>query len=430
MSSNRTRTTLFVFVAAAAALGCAVDTSKSASASDDVTSVENTDVRAQAVANCWLFATAGWAESLHKGVAGEAVDLSEAYWTYWYWYEQLTGGKIADPVEEHIANTGQWVLGAELIRRYGWMYETDFIPEPDAKSKRHAEAAAYIDASLKSGPLAGTNGAADPALARAELDRAWRLGAEVVGDLDRVFSRGNHAWADVVDRSAAGSLPESRVRAPRALSVLGADGRTVVSLEDVVGKIEPDTYLREGYRVGPHAWSVVSYTWRNDKKGAARRNAILRNVQDVLNRRLAVPVSWLVSETASAGVYRGSGLEPWDGVGVHVSLLVDYEVEGVPGFGTLRVSERETRPEALSAALTDPARVTFFRMKNSWGKDPELLPGNGANGGASSGTHLPAAPGYNDIYVDYLDAPIIDAKHFGQSFALPPGLKFPLPDDY
>ncbi len=426
MLEKRAGVLTFAIATVVAAFGCAPDGSSTGVSTDDVTSVENTDVREQAIGNCWLYATAGWAESLHKGVAGEDVDLSEAYWTYWYWYEQLTGGDIGYLGDDGVDNEGQWVYGAELIRRYGWMIETDFLPDADAKAKRHEEAVAYIDESLRRGALAGTNGAADPALARAELNRAWHLRDEVVADLERAFAPGSQRWTPLADRAGSGGFEATFVRAPQAFSTLGADGRTVVNLADVVGRAAPGTRLDEGQRVGPHAWSSVGYTWRSGKKGEPRRAAILKNVQDVLNRRLAVPISWLVTETADRGVYRRGDLRPQDVVGVHVSLLVDYEVEGVPGFGTLPVGRRETRPEALEASLSDGARVTFFRMKNSWGKDPELLPGRTQP--SHPATYLPSAPGYNDIYVDYLDNELVDPKRFGQWLTLPPVLRFPIPN--
>ena len=51
-------------------------------------------MKSQAIGNCWLYATAGWVESLHKGAAGKDIDVSEAYWNYWYWYSQLVGNDL------------------------------------------------------------------------------------------------------------------------------------------------------------------------------------------------------------------------------------------------------------------------------------------------------------------------------------------------
>ena len=63
----------------AAALACSAG-NDATTAEGDVTSVENTNVKSQAIANCWLYATAGWVESLHKGATARDIDVSEAYY--------------------------------------------------------------------------------------------------------------------------------------------------------------------------------------------------------------------------------------------------------------------------------------------------------------------------------------------------------------
>lgn len=451
---------------APSAVACAV-LDPTASHDDDVTSVENTSVKSQAIANCWLYATAGWVESLHKGATSRDVDLSEAYWNYWYWYEQITGGDIRLDGAigwEGIKQGGWWGLGADLVQRYGWMYEGDFIPESDAKAKRHEEAVAAINASLASGALASPAARRDPRIVRAELDKAWKLGASVIEDLQRQFpivgalpappapdadggvDGGSEplpappaSLVSITDRAAGGSLGLTRIHAPQELPVLGADGTTQVTLADVVGRRAEGTKSGDGVRVGDEAWSEVRYTWAaND---TARRRAFLKNVQSVLNRRLAVPIAWAVSSTAQGGEYRAEGASEWTITGLHESILVDYEVDDVPGYGTLRVDVRETRPEALEATLADEANVRFFRIKNSWGVDPtwtdEEMRQYGMtpdpDGGAKAKpNYLPSKPGYNDLFTAYLDLPkqmngTPDA-HVALRLALPSKLRFAIPD--
>ncbi|MGQ0507165.1 MAG: hypothetical protein ACT4TC_17795, partial [Myxococcaceae bacterium] len=75
--------------------------------------------------------------------------------------------------------------------------------------------------------------------------------------------------------------------------------------------------------------------------------------------------------------------------GGHLVVLEDYEIDNVPGFGTLPAGTLETRPQALLAALSPTATMKFIRIKNSWGT-----------------SKLPNYPGYHDLYFPYLDGPI------------------------
>jgi hypothetical protein len=78
--------------------------------------------------------------------------------------------------------------------------------------------------------------------------------------------------------------------------------------------------------------------------------------------------------------------------GGHMVVMEDYEIDNVPGFGTLQAGVRETRPEALDAALSDDAAIKFIRIKNSWGSyrsDRQFV-----------------VPGYHDLYMKYLNGPV------------------------
>lgn len=73
-------------------------------------------------------------------------------------------------------------------------------------------------------------------------------------------------------------------------------------------------------------------------------------------------------------------------------VMEDYEVTDVPGFGTLKAGVKETRPEALAAALSDSAKISFIRVKNSWGSYR-----------SDRGFSL---PGYHDLFMQYLNGPV------------------------
>ena len=68
------------------------------SETDNITDVEHTDVERQSIGNCWLYAEASWVESMHLSATGEKFDVSQSYWTYWHWYEQI--------IEEQLSKFG------------------------------------------------------------------------------------------------------------------------------------------------------------------------------------------------------------------------------------------------------------------------------------------------------------------------------------
>ena len=431
--------------------GCAIASEDVAHDDSKVTSVENTNVKNQAIGNCWLFATAGWAESLHKGATQRDVDLSEAYWNMWFWYEQITGGEVgnfskaADDAKK-VDQAGFWGLAAEIIRRYGFMYEGDFIPEADPKSGRHAQALKAIERSLAEGALKSPESRKDGKLVRAELYKAWKLDANVSEDIEEVFGRSlderaaDAPYPAITERARTGGFGVTRVHAPQELPVLGADGTTTVTLEDVVGTPAPGKRMSDGARIGDEAWGDRRYKWPNTEEGRVKGRAFIKNVQDILNRRLAVPFLWWITSSAKEGVYRGASVSPSNLGALHASIFVDYEVEDVPGFGTLKVDQRETRPAALEAALDDSARVTFFRIKNSWGDDPgwsaeERRQYNVTEletMGSKKGHYLPGKPGYNDLDMSFIDRPQAiwgdgENMHMVVQLTLPPKLRFEIP---
>src|SRR5690606_16167114 len=153
---------------------------------DDVTDVMNSSVKNQSIGNCWVYATIGWAESLHLTQTGHELNLSESWVSYWHWYEQIAGGPAGDTSvasldKGQISTGGWWGVGVEIMRRYGVLSEGAFIPEEAeaARSSRQSSALSAINASLKSGVLSDPAKRRDRAVVRAELDKAWGLKPEV-----------------------------------------------------------------------------------------------------------------------------------------------------------------------------------------------------------------------------------------------------------
>ena len=78
-----------------------------------------------------------------------------------------------------------------------------------------------------------------------------------------------------------------------------------------------------------------------------------------------------------------------------MTVLEDYQIIDVPGYGTLPAGETITDPEVLEAALSPEATIEFFRIKNSWGMSLSPDPDQGD-----------ALKGYYDLWMTYLDADI------------------------
>ncbi len=344
-----------------------------------ITDVEQSVVKRQSIGNCWLYATASWAESLVKRQTRTEYNLSESYWTYWHWFEQIANGRASD----EISTGGSWGIGVELILRYGIMREADFIPEEAAAemSARQKSALAAINASLASGALATSTARRDRALVRAELDKAWRLSPTVVANLDAVF---NKNVTRTLDRSTVSTEGRGILRAAQLGA--GQDGARVITLKDVIGVAnsswDPDS------RRGTYAWSEVSYP-----SSASARRAMQIRVQKALHASKPVITSWFVDFNAlnRDGVFFAPPATVGH-QGGHMTVLEDYEVENVPGYGTLKAGALETRPEALAAALDPSATLKFLRVKNSWGSFRPDRPF--------------IIPGYHDLYLGYLNGPV------------------------
>jgi len=353
-----------------------------------VTSVNQSEVERQSIGNCWLYAGASWVESLNKAATGVELDTSQSYVTYWHWFDQITrgGGK-------EIRTGGSYATVVDLYLRYGLMTQAEFLPEEATAemSARQSQALAAINESLKSGALSTSAARSNRATVRAELDRVWRLRPDAVGLLNAVFGAN---VSKTLDRGYTTQAPPTfaGLRVLRAADIavrVNARGSSTFenkTLADAIGS---------GWsRSGPFAWTQTYYP-----SGAKARRTFQKRIQRALHDHQPVIVSWFVDFNALARdgsfsleeIARNGGPGKQGG---HMVVMHDYEVDNVPGFGTLPAGVDETRPDALQAALSDAATVKFFRVKNSWGKyRPDRW----------DDTPL---PGYHDLYRTYLDGPI------------------------
>lgn len=377
-----------------AGLGAGCSDAGVGSNTDDVTNIQHTPVKDQSIGNCWVYASVGWAESLHLSYTGNARNLSESYVSYWHWYTGIVGGKLEDG---KVSTGGFFGEAAELMRLYGVIEEGAFIPEEanSAESPRQAQALSAINASLTSGALKDPAARKDKALVRAELDKAWKLSPAVVGHLDAVF--GKDVSKTLV--TAGVTIPEGfGLMRPSQLEVgLHTNPTTkatkVLTLEDAIGKPASSWNVRD--RIGEFAWTNTSYP-----SSSTSRRTFLARMQDNLHRGFPVIITWFVDFNAMNKT-DGTFKEPPATIGRqggHMTVIEDYQVTNVPGFGTLAAGVTVTDPAALAAALSPQASIEFIRIKNSWGS--ELTPPGGTEG----------LGGYHDLYLKYLNGPIVSCE--------------------
>lgn len=365
---------LFAFTMLAA-LGCGAPAGEGKSTDSDVTDVPQTSVKDQTIGNCWTYATVGWVESLVKGANGKELTLSESYVTYWYWYDQITRGRVYGKA---VQEGGTWDKAIALIQRYGIPDAGDFIaPEAtEIRSARQESALSAINASLASGALKTTAARRDRKLVRQEMDKAWQLDPKVTAWLDRAFG------AD-----ATGTLDDGV-----------PDGVPLHRAADLPAKLkDPDTgafvdaTVADAMGAGDRGLGWRSAWYPSDARG---RRQFLKRVQRALHDHQPVILSWYVDFNAldAQGRFLAPPATPGS-QGGHMVVMEDYEVDNVPGFGTLPAGVNETRPEALEAALSDEAVVKFIRVKNSWGNYKS-----------------PVVAGYHDLYLGYLNGPLKECQ--------------------
>lgn len=378
-----------------AGAGCAVEADEAAdeegevaASTDAITDINHSRVKRQSIGNCWIYAAASWAESLAKSASPSNTELnmSESYLTYWHWFDQVANGGSGSEI-----STGGWFVTAEaLMDRYGIMTEGTFIPSEvnDEMSLRQKSALTKMNESLKNGALKDPAARRDRALVRRELDKAWELSPSVVSQLNRVFGA---SVTRTLDRSTV-STSFTSIRRASSIKVSLRDPQTkqpvTATLKDAIGD-------GGGWsRTGRLAWQTTSYP-----TSPSSRRAMQVRVQKALHDKMPVVVSWYVDFNAldAQGHFAAKPATPGR-QGGHLTVLEDYQINDVPGFGTLKAGTLETRPDALQAALSPSARIEFIRVKNSWGSfrpDRQFV-----------------LPGYHDLYMAYLDGPI---KHCTQN---------------
>ncbi|MBS2015206.1 MAG: hypothetical protein JST00_20120 [Deltaproteobacteria bacterium] len=378
--------TVPALVASASFAAACSSTPSTSTGSDDVVTLPHSEVKNQSIGNCWLYATGSWLEALHKGATGEELNLSESYWSYWHWYLQILWSADEGPNNSYadlkeVQTGGFFWMASHIMKNMGAMKEGDFIPEEatSGTSRRQSTALAAINRSLREGVLKDKAARANMDLLRKEMDAAWQLSPEVSARLDAAFGRSLDKTPDMSDYAL------HKVISPTKLEVMTVDATTHTKSKTMLSDVLPSAV--DGVPDGRLAWKEVAYP-----ADPAGRRAFLKRAQRALHDGLPPLLTFTVDFAAMRGSTFADVPASPGRQGGHMVAMSDYQIENVPGFGTLKAGVDETRREALEAALADDAKIVFLRVKNSWGPT-----GAGAEFSVS---------GHYDLYMKYLDGPI------------------------
>jgi len=353
---------------------------------EDITNPAQGDVRRQAIGNCWLYATASWAEHMHIMATEEKKQLSQSYWTFWHWYDEVQTGWGSE-----IQTGGSTWVANEIIRERGLMFEADFVPEDAVSemSSRQASALAKMNQEMKDGRLATSSARRNKKLVMQVLVEAWQLEPEIAEQLVKVFGEDGA-------RTFAGSAESE------GTNILGPHEYEVAYPER---KTDPS---RATWKTTTLDVAIAEHRTASYPRDEAGRRSFQIRMQKVLHDGAAPVVTWNVdfnamesSDPELMGSFNLTTLKRAGGPGRqggHMTVLHDYQIQ-TEQFGLLEAGvtldpENPDDAAKLEAALLPSSKLQFFRIKNSWGA---FRPDRG---------NAPGMPGYHDLYADYMNGPI------------------------
>ncbi len=352
-----------------------------------VTSVKHTAVKRQSIGNCWLYAQATWLESLLKDTTGEEVDVSETYWTYWDLYRKLLA---KEPIPEEELNTGgSWSMSSNIIKKYGWVTEAEFIEGEATETMSEAQSCAedYIMSQGKEGGTLYDVNLRTESYVRAELDKAFSCDGKYTVNMDAALEKARKASETM--------LVDVKTGQQSSLSVMLANWRQIGG-PGAYGSVEGKKLVSED--------ELVSY----------RR--LEQRIKKALNDHYPVVMSFFVTFNAPDrnGVFNLTTLAETGELGHsggHMVVLHDYTVDKVPNEdGFISLAEGDLDPELKEKALL--GEMNYLVAKNSWGANRRDRPW--------------LRDGYSRFTWDYLQNRYWDEeseiyRSFFRAVVLPPG---------
>ncbi len=307
----------------ASALGIACTATATAgpvtTGSDDIISVPQTELERASIGSSWIYAEASWIGSMHAAATGETIDISEAYWAYWSFFDQIANG-----VALRVSTGGNWQTANSIVKKYGIAAKRDFVASAPCDV-----ALAALNASMTTGVLKTAAARRDRTLVRRELDRAWALTPATSAALDQAFG------ADV---TRTFSSVESPVEAGGAF-LRGQDLRVAYT-------------AGPGRAAEPKPLSQAMTEWRQVFYADGDRRTFQQRVQKALQDEQPVIVTWFVDFNA---------LEIKD-----AARLGAFNLATLNELGPGRQGGDMTVLEGFGAQPSGGA-LTFLRVKNAWG---------------------------------------------------------------
>jgi hypothetical protein len=297
-----------------------------------VTDVAHTIAKRQSIGNCWLYAAATWLESLALSSSQRTLNVSESYWTWWHFYNQL----VNNPSISRLETGGSWTIARAIILQHGVVMEGDFIPgeRNQEMSLRQKRAQERIDRELSTGTLSSPS-QRTPENVRKVLDLAFGT------DMARA---------------------EAQAYRPEDINLAQTPDGQALSLKDLLSS-------RSDY-----AWRELSFPrifGENaipGRRTELARKALWKRVMRALNDRQPVVVSLMIDFNGldtGDGTFKGDRLiSAGSGEqGGHLTVLEDYTVTDVPGVG--RIGRGDVSAELKEKALE--GQIETLIVKNSWG---------------------------------------------------------------
>ncbi len=307
-----------------------------------VSDQQHTIVKRQSIGNCWLYATASWAEALYLNKTGKEIDLSESYWTWWWFYYQLAYKTDIAKIQ----TGGSWSVSSQILASHGVIEEAKFIPDEagTTMSIRQAQAEAYINQQLSSGGKLST--------------KENRTEENIKKELDKAFGTNMKEAEQYV------------VKAKDFIVGTTKDGKDI-SLFDSVG----GSQYADGSD-SPNMWQQVDVPQIVGKdvilsqEGENERANVMFRVLKALNDHQPVLISVMIDFNALDIVdatFKASRIEqPYQtgSQGGHMVVLDDYAVDDAPFIGTIPEGEAISK---LTKILATRGKLRYLKAKNSWG---------------------------------------------------------------
>jgi len=278
-----------------------------------------------------FYAAATWLESLALSYSQRTLNVSESYWTWWHFYNQL----VDNPNISSLETGGSWNIARTIILQHGVVLEGDFIPgeRNQEMSLRQKRAQERLDRELSTGSLSNPS-QSTPENVRKMLDLAFGT------DMARA---------------------EAQAYRPEDINLAQSPEGQPLSLKDLLSS-------RSEY-----AWRELPFPrifGENAIPGPRTelaRKAPWKRVMRALNDKQPVVVSLMIDFNGldpSDGTFKGDQLMSAGSgeQGGHLTVLEDYTVTDVPGIGRIGRGD-------VSADLKEKApegQIETLTVKNSW----------------------------------------------------------------